>query len=111
MDGELLGCPGGSDLTSIFEKTEELPVSVLETNEMKSLRIATLNVLTLGPAEEREANVLRVPARQARLASTFEEAGVEIIGLQECRLPAQVVVREGFVMVTSEAEEGSVTDC
>ena len=42
--------------TSIFEKTEELRVSVLEPKEMKSLRIATSNVLTLSPAEEREAN-------------------------------------------------------
>ena len=83
--------------TSIFETTEELPVSVSEPKELKSLRIATLNVLTLSPAEEREANGLRIPARQARLACTFQEAGIEIIGLQECRLPAQVV--------TSGAEE------
>ena len=76
---------------SIFEKTEELQVSVCEPKELKSLRIATLNVLTLSPAEEREANGVRIPARQARLACTFQEAGIEIIGLQECRLPAQVV--------------------
>ena len=44
---------------AFFEKTEELPVSVLEPKELKSLRIATLNVLTLCPAEEREANGLR----------------------------------------------------
>ena len=70
-----------------------------------------MNVLTLGPAEEREANGLRIPARQARLASTFQEAGIEIIGLQECRLPAQVVVREGFVMITSGAGEGGRNGC
>ena len=70
------------------------------------MRIATLNVLTLSPAEEREANGLRIPARQARLASTFEEAGIEVIGLQERRLPSQLVVREGFVTVTPEAEDG-----
>ena len=81
-------------------------MSVREPKELKSLRIATLNVLTLGPAEEREANGLRIPARQARLASTFQEAGIEIIGQQECRLLARVVVREGFVMITSGAEEG-----
>ena len=44
---------------------------------------------------------------QARLASTFEEAGIEVIGLQECRLPSQLVVSEGIVMVTSEEEDGS----
>ena len=85
--------PRCEERTSIFEKTEELLVSVLEPKELKSLRIATLNVLTLGPAEEREANGLRIPARQARLANTSQEAGIEIIGLQECRLPVQVVVR------------------
>ena len=63
-----------------------------------------MNVLTLSPAEEREANGLGILARQARLACTFQEAGIEIIGLPECRLPAQVVVREGFVMITSGAE-------
>ena len=87
-------------------KTEELHVSVLEPKELKCLRIATLNVLTLGPAEEREANGLRIPARQARPASTFQEAGIDIIGLQKCDLPAHVVVWEGFVMITSGAEEG-----
>ena len=76
-----------------------------EPKEMGSSRIATLNVLTLSPTEEREANGPRIPARQARLASTFEEAGIEVIGLQECRLPAQLMVRKGFVMVTSEAED------
>ena len=40
--------PRCEEWTSIFEKTEELPVSVLEPKELKSLRIATLNVLTLG---------------------------------------------------------------
>ena len=69
--------PRCEEWTSFFEKTEELPVSVLEPKELKSLRIATLNVLTLGPAEEREANGLRIPGRQARLASTFQEAGIE----------------------------------
>ena len=68
--------------------------------------IATLNVLTLYPAEEREANCLRILARQARLASTFEEAGIEVIGLQECRLTSQLMFRECLVMVTSEAEDG-----
>ena len=35
-----------------------------------------------------------------------------MIGLQECHLPAQVVVREGFViMVTSEAEEEERDGC
>ena len=63
----------------------------VEPKEMESLRIATLNVLTLSPAEEREANGVRIPARQARLANTFEEAGLEVIGLQECRLPSHVV--------------------
>ena len=57
-------------------------------------------------AQEREANDLRIPARHARFASTFEEAGIEVIGLQECRLPSQLVVSEGFVMVTSEAWDG-----
>ena len=70
--------PRCEEWTSISEKTEELPVSVLEPKELKSLRIATLNVLTLGRAEEREANGLRIPARQARLASTLQEAGIEI---------------------------------
>ena len=45
--------------TSIFVKTEESPMSVSEPKELKSLRIATLNVLTLSPAEEREANGLK----------------------------------------------------
>ena len=75
-------------------------MSVLEPKKLKSLRIATLNVLTLGLAEEREANGLRIPARQARLASTFQEAGIEVIG--------PLVVREGFVTTTPEAEEGGV---
>ena len=43
----------GEEWTSIFEKTVELLVSFLEPKEMKSLRIATLNVLALDPAEER----------------------------------------------------------
>ena len=45
--------PRCQEWTSIFEKTEQLPVFVLEPKKTKSLRIATLNVLTLGPAEER----------------------------------------------------------
>ena len=61
---------------------------------MRSLRIATLSVLTLSPAEDRARMVSG--SRQARLVSTFEEAGIEVIGLQECRLPSQLVVREGL---------------
>ena len=76
-----------------------------EPKEVGSLRIATSNVLALIPAEEREANCLRIPARQARPASTFEHVGIEIIGLQECRLPSQLVVREGL------EEEGGRDDC
>ena len=41
-----------------------------------------------------------------REASAFEDAGIEVTGLQECRLPSQLVVREAFVMVTSETEDG-----
>ena len=33
-----------------------------------------------------------------------------VIGLQECRLPSQLVVRDGFVMVTSATEDGR-DDC
>ena len=94
--------------TSIFDKTEELWVSVLEPKELKSLRIATLNVLTLGPAEEKEANGLRIPARQARIASTFQEAGMEIINVVCLRRSWS---GKGFVMMTSRAEEGRCDGC
>ena len=79
-------------------RTRKLVIEIPE--EIKSLRIATLNVLTHSLAEAREANVLRIPARQARHANTFEDAGIVVIGLQEFRLPSQLVVRDGFVMVT-----------
>ena len=83
-----------------------------EPKEVRALRIATLNVLTLSPAEESEVNGLRIPARQARLVCTFEDAANEVIGLQECRLPAHLVVREGFVMVASGARMGVMAvDC
>ena len=98
--------PRSEEWKNFFEEHEDSSLIHEEPKEMGSLRIATLNVLTLSPAEEREANGLRIPARQARLGSTFEEAGIEVSGLQECRLPSQLVVREGFVMATSEAEEG-----
>ena len=98
--------PRSEEWKNIFEEHKEPSLTNEEPKEMKSLRIATWTVLTLSPAEEREANGLRIPARQARLASTFEKAGIEVIGLQECRLPSQLVVGEGFVMVTSEAEDG-----
>ena len=98
--------PRSGPVENIFEKHEDSSLMDEEQKEMGSLRIATLNVLTISAAEEREANGLRIPTRQARLASTFEEAGIEVIGLQECRLPSQLVVTEGFVMVTSEAEDG-----
>ena len=95
---------------NIFEELKDSPWVNEEPKDVRALRIATLNVLTFTPAEEREANGLRIPARQARLASTFEDAGIEVIGLQECRTPAQLEVREGFVMVTSEAEDGRDED-
>ena len=98
--------PRSEEWKNVFEEHKESSMTNEEPKEVGSLRIATLNVRMLGPAEEREANGLRIPAKQARLASTFEEAGIEVIGLQECRLPSQLVVREGFVMVTSETEDG-----
>ena len=73
--------PRCEEWKNIFEEHKDSPLVDEEPKEMRSLRIATLNVLTLSPAEEREANGLRIPARQARLASTFEEAGIEVIGL------------------------------
>ena len=91
--------PRCEEWKNIFEQLKDTPLVREEPKEMKSLRIATLNVLTLSPAEEREANGLRIPARPA------EDAVIDVIGLQECRLPSQLVVREGFVMVTSEAED------
>ena len=72
-----------AQLPGHVECREPLLVKV-EPKEMNSLRIATLSVLTLSPAEERAANGMWIPARQVRLANTFEEAGVEVTGLQEC---------------------------
>ena len=66
--------PRCEEWKNIFEELKDSPLVNEEPKEMGSLRIATLNVLTLSPAAEREANVLRIPARQARLASTFEDA-------------------------------------
>ena len=111
MDDEFSGVPVGAVCTcekskNTFEELKDSPLVNEEPKEVGALRIATLNVLTLNPAEESEVNGLRIPAREARLASTFEDAANEVIGLQECRLPAQLVVRESFVMVTSEAEDG-----
>ena len=78
--------PRSEEWKNIFEEHKDSPLINEEPKVMRSLRIATLNVLTLSPAEEREANGLRIPARQARLASTFEVAGIEAIGLHECQL-------------------------
>ena len=98
--------PRCDEWKNIFEELKDARLVNEEQKEMGSLRIATLNVLTPSPAGEREANGLRIPARQARHASTIEEAGIEVSGLQACRLPSQLVVSEDFVMVTSEAEDG-----
>ena len=81
--------PGVKSGRAFVRKQKNYLCLFVNQKKLKSLRIATLNVLTLGPAEEREANGLRIPARQSRLASTFQEAGIEIIGLQECRLHAR----------------------
>ena len=98
-----------ADMCKLVVKTDGKLV-IEKPAEMKSLRIATLNVLTLSLAEARESNGLRIPVRQARHANTFEDAGSVVIGLQEYRLPSQLVVRDGFVMVTSETEDGR-DDC
>ena len=91
--------PRCAEWNDLFEELKDPPLVNEMPKEMKSLKIDTLNVLTLSPAKEREANGLRIPARQARLAFTFEDAGMLVIGLQECRLPSQLVV-------TSETEDG-----
>ena len=64
--------PRCEEWKNIFEEHKDSPLINEVPNVMGSLRIVTLNVLTLSRAEEREANGLRIPARQTRLASTFE---------------------------------------
>ena len=105
MDDEILGVSVGAARTcavmpprseewkNFFEENKDSPLINEEPKVMGPLTTALLNVLT------RDANGLRIP-------STFEETGIDVIGLQECRLLSQLVVREGFVMVTSEAEDG-----
>ena len=58
------------------------------TAPRRPVAMATCNVLTLSPAEVRRGGGLAVPERQVYLAAQLDRAGITVVGMQECRLPA-----------------------
>ena len=63
--------PRCEEWKNIFEEHKDSPLVDEEPKEMRSMRIATLNVLTLSPAEEREANCLRIPGEASATREHF----------------------------------------
>ena len=81
------------------------------TWKSSACKFACFNALTLSPAEVATANKkgggLLVSARQARLAKSVEQQAVDVIGLQECKLPqAQSGKARPYTTCYSAADKG-----
>ena len=63
-----------------------------EDEAPRTVRMATANVLTLRPGEERES--IEGSARRIMLEEQFADAGIHLVGVQEARAP-QAEVRKG----------------